>query len=306
MTNAFNYRFSLAHIDAARNSTDDFNPFHDKHRWEQISDNPFGGPIVLGFQQMAFIADQLVSYRQSNNELSLIESEDLVQSYYQLSFASVLKADEPFVFEIKKSKFNENKNKVLSNRFLIKNKNGLAMIGYKRESQKPLILETANFHDLPDLKKIPDRTFVEGSNYFLKRKFLNTSNGKNFLVGSLVEQSIYFDELVGKVSFPESFTLALISCALLERATYLGHDFLKNPMVYVSQQMCINREINAKLKSNDELIMLVEKQENDDELETYHCYGLLNNETILYRCIISLAPLQRVIQVNQNGSSARA
>ncbi len=300
MTNTYNYRFSLTHIDVARNSTDDFNPFHDKHRWKQISGNPFGGPIVLGFQQMAFVADRLMSYRQDNDEQSLIEREDLVQSYYQLSFASVLKADDPFDFEIKKSKFKENENKVLSNRFLIKNKNGLAMIGYKREAQKPLILESATFHDFPDLKKVTDRTFVEGTNYFLKRKFLNTSNGKNFLVGSLVEQSIYFDELAGKVSFPESFTLALISCALLEHATYMGHDFLKNPMVYVSQQMCINREINSRLKSNDALIMLVEKQVNSDELETYHCYGMLDNETILYRCVITLAPLQRVLQVNHN------
>ena len=42
--------FSQAHIDVARNSTDDFNPFHDPLRWQRIEGNPFGSPIALGFQ----------------------------------------------------------------------------------------------------------------------------------------------------------------------------------------------------------------------------------------------------------------
>jgi len=299
MTNSKKYSFSLTHIDVARNSTDDFNPFHDKNRWHQINDNPFGKPITLGFQQVAFISDQLNLYRQQHNEVALIEEESLSYSHYQLNFASVLKAGDEFSFEIKKSKLTGTDNKVLSNRFLIKNNGNITMIGFKREAQQPLILESASFENLPDITKVPDRTFISGENYFLKRKFLNTANGKNFLVSSLVEQSKYFDELSNKVVFPESFTLALVSCALLERATHCGHDFLKHPMVYVSQQLCINRNINAQLKSNDALVMLIEKQEDEDGLETYHCYGLLDNKTILYRCIISLAPLQRVIESNQ-------
>lgn len=294
------YSFSLTHIDVARNSTDDFNPFHDKTRWQQITNNPFGKPIALGFQQVAFIAHQISIYRKQHREDELLTKESLTYSHYQLNFASVLKAGDYFSFEIKKSNFKESDIKVLSNRFLIKNNGNLAMIGFKREAQKPLILENANFDTLPDIKKITDRTFIEGKRYFLKRKFLNTSNGKNFLVGSLVEQSLYFDELIDKVIFPESFTLALVSCALLERATHCGHDFLKNPMVYVSQQLCIDREINNRLKSNDALVMLVEKQETDDDMENYSCYGLLDNKTILFRCVISLAPLQRVIESQNN------
>jgi len=290
------YCFSQIHIDAARNSTDDFNPFHDKTGWQEISGNPFGCPIVLGFQQLGFIADQFEQYRRDNDELSLLERENLTYSYYQLNFSSAIKAGDQFEFEIKDSRFKESENKVLSNRFLIKNNGGLAMIGYKRESQKPLVLESSQFCDYPDLSHVPDRTFVGDTNYFLKRKFLTTSNGKNFLLGALVEQSYYFDELADYVNFPESFPLALISCGLLEYATYFHHDFLKNPMVYVSHELCVDRKINAMLSSNDALVMLIEKQENDDQLETYHCYGLLDNKTILYRSIIKLAPLGMVIK----------
>ncbi len=42
--------FQQIHIEVARNATDDFNPFHDKNRWQNVASNPFGGPIVLGFK----------------------------------------------------------------------------------------------------------------------------------------------------------------------------------------------------------------------------------------------------------------
>ena len=296
MTNTTDFCFSPTHIDISRNSTDDFNPFHDQRRYQQIANNPFSRPIVLGFQQLAFIADRIKQYRHDHNELLVIERENLRYSYYQVSFASALHAGDKFNFEIKKSKFKSSDNSTLSNRFLLKSDKGMVTIGYKRESQKPSILEFADFSQFSSLTEVSDRTYIEGTNFFVKRKYLTTSNGKNFLVGCLVDQSSYFDELEDYVSFPETFPLALISCALLERATYNKHDFLKNPMVYVSQELCVDKLVNAKLKSNDSLIMLVEKQENGEAMETYNCYGLLDNETILYRCIINLAPLHMVLK----------
>ena len=57
------YIFNNIHIDVARNSTDDFNLFHDKLKWSEIEGNPFGGPIVLGFQLLGFIAENFCKYR---------------------------------------------------------------------------------------------------------------------------------------------------------------------------------------------------------------------------------------------------
>ncbi|MDH3561594.1 MAG: hypothetical protein OEN52_11645, partial [Gammaproteobacteria bacterium] len=50
-SNPSDYCFHQIHIDAARNATDDFNPFHDPWKWDHIHGNPFGMPIVLGFQR---------------------------------------------------------------------------------------------------------------------------------------------------------------------------------------------------------------------------------------------------------------
>ena len=46
----FETRLTALHIDVARFASDDFNPFHDRHKWQRIAGNPFGGPIALGFQ----------------------------------------------------------------------------------------------------------------------------------------------------------------------------------------------------------------------------------------------------------------
>ena len=54
------YCFEQLHIDVARNTTDDFNPFHDPKRWLRIRNNPFGSTIVLGFQT-EFLVSDLVS-----------------------------------------------------------------------------------------------------------------------------------------------------------------------------------------------------------------------------------------------------
>ncbi len=45
------YCYQQIYIDAARNATDGFNPFHDQKKWSRIHGNPFGMPIVLGFQR---------------------------------------------------------------------------------------------------------------------------------------------------------------------------------------------------------------------------------------------------------------
>ncbi|MCK5477562.1 MAG: hypothetical protein KAI44_01465, partial [Methylococcales bacterium] len=52
------------HIEVARNASDDFNLFHDKHKWLQINHNPFKGPIVLGYQLNTLIEYQMRLYRE--------------------------------------------------------------------------------------------------------------------------------------------------------------------------------------------------------------------------------------------------
>ena len=70
-------RFQQIHIEVARNATDDFNPFHDKNRWQNVTDNPFGGPIVLGFQLECLIAHHMQQFREQQGETDLIQSEQL-------------------------------------------------------------------------------------------------------------------------------------------------------------------------------------------------------------------------------------
>jgi len=290
--------FSPLHIDVARNSTDDFNLFHDKKKWQQIHNNPFNGPIVLGFQLESLLEGAIREYRLSNQEDVLVNEKGLQYSNYQFSFANPVKADEMIAIKINKSQFYDDPlNPVLSNRVSLKAAGKISAMGYKKESRNPLFIPNPNLFPLNKLVGATDRAYLAGTDFFVKRKFMTTSNAKNFLAGSLVEQSDFFDEIEGKVNFPEIFPCALISCALLEKAIKESLDFKRNPMVYRSHKISIDRWQLAKLKSDDCLHILVKLTQIDDNentpatQQTYECYGVVNHEHLLFRSLISLVPL---------------
>ncbi len=299
--------FLQIHIDAARNSTDDFNLFHDREKWNRINNNPFAGPIALGFQLECLIEDQLRLYRQQHNESVVIEENRLGFSNYQINFASVVKPGETVQIEIKKSQLKASDNTTLSNRIAIKNDLGIVIFGFKKESQAPLFLSDTKLTSLPDLSHQPDRSYIDGTKLFYKRKYMSTGNAKNFLSGSLADQSAYFDELEDRVKFPETYPAGLISCALLERALKNHHDFENEPMVYTSHNISINRELTKGLRSNDVLHLLVDEPtmitsaNNSAGVSQYihHCYGLLHDGEILFRAEISMMPLAAILKASQ-------
>lgn len=251
------FSFSQIHIDAARNSTDDFNPFHDTHRWHNIRGNPFGGPIVLGFQLECLLESQIARFRQQHGEPAIIRKQGLRYSNYQLTFVDGVRPGEALSVVIKKSKYREGENPVLGNRVAMRKESGLVLTGYKKETRRPLFAAALDPRVPQDLDAVPDRSHLCGGEIFLKRKFMNTGNAKNFLSGSLVDQADYFDEIEDKADFPETFPTALISCALLERASREQHDFECQPMVYTAHEISVDREGIAALRSNDVLHILV-------------------------------------------------
>ena len=291
------------HIDAARNSTDDFNLFHDSKKWDRINENPFSGPIALGFQLECLIEDQIRLYRQQHDETKLIKEYGLGFSNYQISFASVVKPGETVQVNIKKSQLKQADNTTLSNRISIKNENGIVIFGFKKESHAPLFLSESDLSGLPDLNHQPDRSYIDGSRLFYKRKYMSTGNAKNFLSGSMADQSAYFDELENRVRFPETYPAGLISCALLERALNNHHDFENEPMVYTSHNISIDRELTKGLRSNDVLHLLVNEPtaitsaDNSAGVSQYlhHCYGVLHDGAILFRAEISMMPLAAIL-----------
>lgn len=296
--------FTQLHIDVSRNSTDDFNLFHDSRNWSKIKGNPFQGPITLGFQLESLIEGKIKQFRCLANEDVLIEQHGLHFSNYQFNFANAIKAGQVVAVEIKPTQFKLLPLPVISNRIMVKSDENLALVGYKKETAEPLFLADADFSDQGSLRHELDRSFLS-SGYFLKRKFMTTSNAKNFLCGSLRDQTEFFDELQDKVLFPEMFPCSLLSSALLEKAQKKAHDFEKNPMIYTSHKISIDRCLLANLKSNDALHILIKPTESSAEHDfgdlsatalDYECYGLIENNALLFRASISLMPLEMILQ----------
>ncbi|MCB1759810.1 MAG: MaoC family dehydratase [Gammaproteobacteria bacterium] len=294
------------HIDAARNSTDDFNPFHDPYKWQRIRGNPFPGPIALGFQLEALAAHRLHLFRQHNGEQALIESHGLRFANYQLNFVDILAPGDSVQIEVRKTRKDlEAENGMLSNRLLVRKGKRPVVVGYQRESQKPLALGDVELPDFGDLSSLQDRSWLMGDAIFMKRKYMNNSNAKNFLVGSMVDQHYYFDELEDRVRYPLIFPVALLSCALLEKAHTEGYDFYQAPMVYTHHDISIDRVLVDRLRSNDRLHLLVQGPEpitaegglgkSRIPQVRYRCYGLLADNETLFRALVSMARLEDVV-----------
>jgi len=297
--------FDQIHIEVARNASDDFNLFHDKHKWLQINHNPFKGPIVLGYQLNTLIEYQILLYRNAHHENQIIRENNLRYSNYQITFINALRPSTNFTLEIKKTLIKTIPNLTLGNRIAIKSEGKTVLLGFKKETQSPLFLGGANFNHLPNLNVIPDRTMIPGTDFFLKRKFLNNGNVKNFLSGSLAEQSEYFDELLHIANYPEVFPCSLTSGALLEKAQMEKHNFKRNPMVYTSHEISVDRLNLKQLKNDDKLYILVKQlpessnntlNQTDILLRTYECYGLLHNHDVLFRVRMNLVPLEEILK----------
>ena len=167
--------FNTMHIDVARNATDDFNLFHDKLKWSEIRNNPFGGPIVLGFQLLGLIADKFFDYRQENNEYSFIKENKLDFSYYQLKFANVVKPEQSVSLDIKSTQIKTSPELQLSNRYSLKADNGLVVAGFKKELSTPNILTNIEIPGIEQVHNHKDRSFLRDENFFVKHKYFNTS-----------------------------------------------------------------------------------------------------------------------------------
>lgn len=294
------------HIDVVRNATDDFNPFHDPNRWKNIRANPFGGPIALGFQLTALALDRISQYRKARNEGDIALQQGLHFSNYQFTFASAVTANSALEVDVRRTSNRIESRGELSNRVTVKHQGRLALTGMRRDTR-----QASNPMESPpslpaQLGRLPDRSLLPGTDWFLKRKYLMTSNGKNFCAGSLIPQHHYFDELADKVYFPPSFILSLVSCALLERAWWQGHDFEARPYLYTSHRFSFDKRLQRRLKSNDRIHLLVSAARLEAEGSgrgggglpqvQHDCLGIVNDDQPLFHGRVGLVELKDVLR----------
>jgi len=295
------------HIEAARNSTDDFNLFHDKNRWHKIKENPFQGTIALGFQLGCFVEDQMnhspKSYDQqlNNAKKPKICNKPLNFSQYELTFAGSVKPGDCISLVVRDGRLSDISGvECFSNRIALKANGKTVLLGYKRQTSEHLVKGISKLPDLFEIINSRDRCFITPKQYFVKRKYMIVGNAKNFLTSSFAEQSDYIDEFIDKVSFPEMYPLSLLSSALLERAKAVGQDLIEEPMIYVSHKLSIDKKVLSSLKSNHSLNILVSPpQKSDDENSeyvTHECTCVLSTKEILFHAEIQLARLSSLLK----------
>jgi hypothetical protein len=70
-----------------------------------------------------------------------------------------------------------------------------------------------------------------------------------------------------------------------------GHDFEKQPLVYASHNISIDRRVLARLRSNDTLHLLSRHTDPSKNDYSYKCFGVVGSEHILFQADIDLMPL---------------
>lgn len=248
--------FEQIHVNVARFSTDDFNPFHDPGKWRQIAGNPFAGPLVLGFQCEALIESLIAHLPNQREDEAFAVEQGLIWTHYEFTFVSPLLPGEPFTASARAGRRKLAPMPSIAHRILVRTSDRPVLTGFVRrtsESLKALTLADSAF--VSPLIETPDR--LSRNDWFLKRKFLSTGHAKNFLASALANPADWFDELEGRVSFPDLFPPALLSCALLEQAHASGHDFFNAPLVYAAHRISVHGPTVRALRSNDPLHLLV-------------------------------------------------
>lgn len=290
--------YTQLHIDAARYATDDFNPFHDPLRWQRIAGNPFAGPLVLGFQQAAFLEDAVRRHRLAHDEAPLLKKHGFIFSNYQLSFAGALLPGQRVTGEVRGSRLEIGDSPQLGNRLVLRADGAPVLFGFKRESAAPL-LDMQAPAGASMVLSAPDRSYLPDGRTFLKRKFAMTGNGKTFLLGAGIDVSDYIDEIDDRVAFPEMFVLSLLSNALMERGLSQGYNFIAAPMVYTAHRYSVHRSLMTGVVSNTPLCLLVGEPVavGDGPALRYfnRCWILLQNGAVLASAELVLAPLAALV-----------
>jgi hypothetical protein len=151
-------QFDQLHIDVARNATDDFNPFHDPHRWQNIQSNPYQGPIVLGFQ-LESLADYRIEQQRQSEQIP--EPPSFAFSNYEFHFAAALRPGEPFTVQVRQTQHKGNGMPVATNRVLMRQAEGRPiMLGSRSDGPQPRFLPDWTPIAPDVLEHLPDRSFI--------------------------------------------------------------------------------------------------------------------------------------------------
>lgn len=284
----FKTRITALHIDVARFASDDFNPFHDRHKWQRIAGNPFGGPIALGFQLGACALEAVRDARDATHG-----SEETRYDTLQIRFIDAVRADDLLSVAVRDR---HGGGDAPSHRFVVRRNGRTAALGALRGTH----VAPAALSDETDfaraLDQLPDRSVVPGDHWFLKRKFMLTANAKNFLAAAGIDPFRYFDELENRVCFPEIYPASLISSALLEHGLHQRHDFMAEPMVYSHHEITTDRDVLERLRSNDRLNIIVSHMPATiAQRVVHHCLGFTARGERLFTAEIGLVPLASLL-----------
>jgi|GEM_PF-5923434 len=307
---SFRHSFTQSDVDTVRSISDDANPIHDPEKWSKVQNNPFDGPIVLGFQLVELAARATSSpllHQAQCAKKSRPPSRRTVINRYRVTFLNAVKANE--TVDIKASATRHLDCGVTTRqRFVARSGSSIVLKGYRE-----IVMATEDKRDdmFADVGQGGERSTVGmiGSRAVMTtEKLLSTTHASRFAKAcgdSTHDNNVHGLRGLASDIYPVSMT----SGALVRYAISSGWDLSVRPFVYKSQDIRIDSSRLSQMSTSTAITLQTQLQNSAEDSMTdamgtddfaFFCTGLLPDKSPLFCVRLVVSALGPVSQSNSD------
>ena len=286
------HSFTQSEVDTVRSITDDGNPIHDPDKWHNVQNNPFDGPIVLGFQlvELAARATSDSALGQSAyTKAARPVHQTTIYNRYRVTFLNAVKADERVEMTASAVRRLDSVGSSRQ-RFVARTCESIVMKGYRETVTESSGNTDYMFDGIEPINGSGGSNAVQHHSVMTTQKLLSTAHARRFATAcgdSNHQNNVHGLRGLASDIYPVSMT----SGALVQYASSCGWDLSVRPFVYRSQDIRIDSSRLDGLSTNTAITLqtrLVASAEDDrnDALGTdefaFVCTGSLPDKTVLF------------------------
>jgi len=303
------HSFTQSDLDSVRSISDDGNPIHDPSVWCKVQNNPFDGPIVLGFQlvELAARATSDTFLNESRYKASANSAPHSgVYSRYRVTF---LNAVLPNVnVEMKASPVRKiESEKTLRQRFVARSAGNIVLKGYRETVVGNSENTDYMFSGIDQGERLGSSSAQPDGEVMITETQLLTTHARRFAkaCGDSVHQNNVHG-LRGLAS--DIYPVSMTSGALVRYAINSGWDLCARPLVYRSQDIRIDSSRLNGLSGNTAISLQTRRDTSHRGTQTnemgasdfaFVCTGTMSDGSVLFCVRLVVSALGNVPTLQQ-------
>jgi len=303
------HSFTQSDVDSVRSISDDGNPIHDPSVWYKVQNNPFDGPIVLGYQLVELAAratsDSILNESQYRANASSTPH-DGIYSRYRVTFLNAVRPNENV--EMKASAIRKiESEEVVRQRFVARSAGTIVLKGYRETVVGNSENTDYMFAGIDQRERFGRSSAQTDGEVMTTEAQLSTSHARRFAkaCGDSVHQNNVHG-LRGLAS--DIYPVSMTSGALVRYAINSGWDLCARPLVYRSQDIRIDSSRLMGLSGNTAISLQTRREASRDGIQAdetgasdfaFVCKGMMSDGSVLFCVRLVVSALGNVPTVQQ-------